>query len=134
MRKCICGIIINEEGKMLIQKHKKVDAYTLPGGKCDENECDRYTLVREMFEELGILVYKYEVVFTDTIKHCEYPAGSGDYSDFYHTYFKIEKYEGEIINKEPEKHPELLWVKPEEIRKLGKISRVLDRYLENMNL
>ena len=134
MKKCICGIISNEDGKILIQKHKKVDAYTLPGGKCDENEGDNHALIRELFEELGILVYRYEIVFTDIIKHCEYPAYSGCYCDFYHTYFKIEKFQGEIENREPEKHSELIWVKPEDIRKLGKISIVLDRYLENINL
>ena len=134
MRKCVCGILLNENGEMLIQKHKKVDAYTLPGGKCDEKEYEKYTLVREMYEELGILVYRYDSVFTDEFYNCEYPVGSGNMMDFHHTYFKIEKYEGEIINQEPEKHPELIWVKPEKIRYLGNLSMCLDRYLKSLNL
>lgn len=134
MEKCVTGIIMNELGEVLIQNHKKVDAYTLPGGKVDKDETEKEAIVRELFEELGILSYRFEEILYHNFDKLEYPANSGNYLDFSHTYFNISKYKGEIINKEPEKHPELLWVKPENIRSLGKISVVMDIYLKSLNL
>ena len=132
---CVAGIITNEKGEILLERHVKTQAYTLPGGKIDNHETPKLALVRELFEELGILAYRYELIIENKFNQIEYPVGSGNYSDFYQNYFSIDEYKGEITNKEPEKHPELLWMKPEEIRDyLPKISAVLNYYLEKIGL
>lgn len=134
MKKSIAAVIKNEYGEVLLQNHIKVDAYTLPGGKVDENELEKVALIREIFEELGILVYRYNEILTHDFKNIEYPAHSKNYKDFHQVYYEIDKYEGDIFNKEPEKHSSLLWIRPDRIRGLGKISKVLDIYLKSLNL
>lgn len=134
MQKCVTAIIKNEKGEVLIQKHTKLQRYTLPGGKVENSEYEKFALIRECFEELGVMVYRYEELFTENYEDLEYPANSGNYFNFIQIFYEITDYEGKIINKEPEKHPELLWVKPEKIRDLGPISVVLNSYLEHIGL
>jgi len=134
MQRCVSAVIMNDDGEVLIQNHNKLERYTLPGGKVDANEYENFALIREMFEELGIMVHKYHELYTSRFDGVEYPAHSGNVSTFLHVLYSIEKYEGIITNKEPEKHSELLWVKPENIREIGPISVVLDRYLKFLKL
>lgn len=129
------GIVKNEEGLICIQLHKKLDCYTLPGGKCDEGEIALDAIFRELKEELGIDVLSCQKLFYHDFIGIEYPAHSGNMQDFRHTYFNIISYAGEVVNMEPEKHPELIWLTIEEIKNLDKKSWVLQeylKYLENM--
>lgn len=48
------GIIIRYNDKILVQKDKKVDYYTIPGGRCELNETSTFTAIREFKEETGI--------------------------------------------------------------------------------
>lgn len=134
MKRCVSAVIKDKDGNILIQDHKKLQRYTLPGGKAHEYEFDKMALIRELFEELGIMAYRYNELFTEVYDGLEYPANSGTKFDFTQVFYEITHYEGDVINKEPDKHPKLLWVNPKKIRELGPISVVLDSYLKSINL
>ena len=127
--KCVAGVIMNDKGEVLLQNHVKNNAWTLPGGKLDDGEVEREAIVRELFEELGILAYKYRIIEIADKENIEYPYGSGNFVDFNIHIYRIYDYKGEIVNKEPEKHTELRFVKIDDIRKLDRISCVLEAYL-----
>lgn len=49
------GIILDNEGKMLVVKHgADFDYYALPGGKMDDGENPLDCIKREIFEEFGV--------------------------------------------------------------------------------
>jgi len=49
------GLIVNEEGKILLAKsHKWFDKYTLPGGHIEVGETMREAVAREVKEEVGL--------------------------------------------------------------------------------
>ena len=126
------AIIKNEKGEILLENHKKVAAWTLPGGKKQTGEKPVDIIIRECQEELGIEVMSAKLLFTQVFPEgkYEYPVGSGKYPSFQQNYFSVEAYAGTIENKEPEKHSELTWMKPTEVRdKCEKISITLDAYL-----
>ena len=128
--KCVAGVIMNEKGEVLLQNHVKNNAWTLPGGKVDEGENEGKSLVRELFEELGILAYEYGKIQRDFEEGLEYPFGSGNLVDFDIHIYRVYDYKGEIENKEPEKHIELKFMSTKEIRELDRRSCVLDSYLK----
>lgn len=134
MKRCVSAVIKDKDGNILIQDHKKLQRYTLPGGKAHEFEYDKMALIRELFEELGIMVYRYNELFTEEYHDLEYPANSGTRFNFTQVFYEITQYEGDVINKEPEKHPKILWVNPNKIRDIGPISVVLDSYLKHIGL
>ena len=121
---------MNEKGEVLLQNHVKNNAWTLPGGKVDEDENVSKSLIRELFEELGILAYKYRLIQKELVEDIEYPYGSGIMMDFDIHIYKVYDYKGVIENKEPEKHTELKFVKLQDIEKLDRISDVLKSYLK----
>jgi 8-oxo-dGTP pyrophosphatase MutT (NUDIX family) len=48
------GLIINEEGKVLLLKHKKLGVWLYPGGHVEKEETPDQALVREVKEETGL--------------------------------------------------------------------------------
>ena len=99
-------------------------AYSLPGGRVEKNESFKRALIREVYEELGIIVREDDLEFI----HAFYRKGKDELVAFV---FKCSKWEGEPLNKEPEKHEELRWIDadhlPEKIipahRKVGDIKQ-----------
>lgn len=133
VKNCVSAIIMNKNGEVLVQDHVKLDAITLPGGKIDPNEKTEFAFIREMFEELGILPFRYKKVMTADCGMLEYPAHSNEYFKFTQTYFIITEYKGNIENKEPEKHKALLWLKPSELASENrKTSKSIKIFLENI--
>ncbi|MEZ0319216.1 MAG: NUDIX domain-containing protein [Pyrobaculum sp.] len=57
MKKCVVasGVLV-EEGKVLMVRHKKLGVYLYPGGHVEDGETPLEALVREFFEETGLLV------------------------------------------------------------------------------
>lgn len=48
------AIVVNNEEKVLLVKHRYLEGWFIPGGKADGNEQDEAALLRELWEELGI--------------------------------------------------------------------------------
>ena len=49
------GIVFNKDGEILMIKHKKLGVWLPPGGHIDENELPCEAVIREIFEETGIV-------------------------------------------------------------------------------
>ena len=57
------GLIVNDEGKILLAKsHKWFDKYTLPGGHIEVGETMREAVAREVKEEVGLDVEVVELL------------------------------------------------------------------------
>jgi len=50
------GIVFNQNGEILMIKHKKLGVWLPPGGHIDENELPNQAVLREIFEETGVRV------------------------------------------------------------------------------
>lgn len=115
--RAVSALIMNNKGEILVEDHVKLQALTLPGGKLDTLSADKYeTLERELYEELGIKIHD---AYFNYIKlnYIEYPAESGNYSVHEDCNFivDIKDIEGEIVNKEPDKHKSIKWMSIEEL-------------------
>lgn len=94
----VYGIIINDDKIVLIKKHGgpydgKLD---LPGGGIKFHERPEDTLKRELKEEVGIEVQKYELIDTDSVTF-EWPY-KDKILDGHHVgiFYKVLEYTGEI--------------------------------------
>ena len=52
----VAGLVFNENGQILMIKHKKKGKWLPPGGHADENELPSIAAAREVLEETGIHV------------------------------------------------------------------------------
>ena len=90
MHKSVRGIIFYKDGYILIHRKKpqldgKVrDYFVIPGGKMEKGETIEQTVIREVYEEVGIKVkplqvlLEYESDYNDSIQifmNCEYVEG-----------------------------------------------------------
>ncbi|MCL2198256.1 MAG: NUDIX domain-containing protein [Defluviitaleaceae bacterium] len=48
------GFVFDDEGRVLMIKHKKLGVWLPPGGHVDENELPCAAVLREVFEETGV--------------------------------------------------------------------------------
>ncbi len=101
LRKVSVVFLIKEGEKYLFQKRKNASiyagGYVLPGGHIETGETVLEAAVRELYEELDIQVKKADLEF----KMVEPVA---DYVVFF---FEVKRYQGQIKNKEPEKHVDM---------------------------
>ena len=56
------GIIINDEGQVLLLYFKKRNGYSIPGGTVEENESIKDTVLREVLEETGADIIPIKIV------------------------------------------------------------------------
>lgn len=115
--RAVSALIINNKNEILVEDHVKLQALTLPGGKLDATDDNKYeVLKKELFEELGIEIDDATFNYTK-INYIEYPAESGVYSVHEDCNFIVylENINGEIYNKEPEKHKSIKWMSLKEL-------------------
>lgn len=106
----VVGIIFHGR-KFLAEKRKKSDKIdpgivSLPGGHVELGETRKAALIREMKEELSIVVKK-----TRFIKESRWVASNGERQNVY--YFLILDYEGKPVRKTAQR---ILWI--EELEEL----------------
>lgn len=103
-------ILVNARGKILLAQRPPgktmAGLWEFPGGKVHDNESLEAALVREIKEELGIVLKPSALSFALTIHH--------DYPDFHleMPMFLARTWQGEIS---PLEGQELAWVNPEDL-------------------
>ena len=110
-RRIVAAILHNEDRVLLCHRHPSrewyPDVWDLPGGHVEEGEESGDALVRELGEELAVVLKK--------------PIGEHRFhvvdSEFDLTVWLID-YAGNLVNNAPEEHDELRWVKHAEIAEL----------------
>ncbi|OGE30817.1 hypothetical protein A2631_03965 [Candidatus Daviesbacteria bacterium RIFCSPHIGHO2_01_FULL_44_29] len=102
-------LILEKAGRIVMLRRQNTGwqdgNYTVPSGHLETGETISQSMVREAKEEIGINIKKEDLQLIH-VSH-RLSAGSGlVYIDFY---FKVESFQGEIINGEPEKCDDLNW-------------------------
>ena len=83
------GIIINDEGQVLLLYFKKRNGYSIPGGTVEENESIKDTVLREVLEETGADIIPIKIVgkYYHTSKNFNYEGITFDSSRVEYFYF-----------------------------------------------
>lgn len=100
-------------GKILLGRSKGLNKWELPGGKLEYGERIIHAAVRELKEETGLIATN---IVYNTFK--EAIVSYGHYITFI---FEVLDYDGDAINKEPDKFYEWKWFDIEELDKLDLI-------------
>lgn len=101
-------VMLRKDNNVLLLKRSATakfapDLYSLVGGAVEKSESFRDALVREAHEELGIVIKQDDLKFA----HVFYRKGAAH--ELVACIFQCSVWQGEIVNKEPEKHSELAW-------------------------
>lgn len=101
-------LVLLDDGKVLMQRRCNTShcdgQYGLPSGKVDEGETFTQAIIREVAEEIGV-VLKEDYVRVAHLMH----NNSGDVHEWVNVFFLAREYDGEIRNMEPEKCDDLDW-------------------------
>lgn len=99
-------LILIQDGKVLLSKRKNTGwedgNYTLVSGHLERGESVINAMVREAKEEAGINVLPGDL----EVKVVMHRKANYEYIDFF---LSVKKWEGEIVNTEPDKCEELKW-------------------------
>lgn len=105
-----CTIIVHRQGRVLIGERgadceTASELFAFPGGRMDFGETPKQAIVRELFEETGLVVEEKKISF---FRYCNeyFPEQKKHYVSLV---FIIELNEGEPIPKEPKKCEEWIW-------------------------
>ena len=125
------GGIILKGGKILLGKRKKdrlyPDIWDIFGGHVEDNETLEETLKRELAEEVGIEVDKYE--FLDRYQDKEPTFGF----DYVHNIFIVNSFSGTPSNLNENEHESIGWFSKTEIKDLKMHDEVKRIILENVD-
>lgn len=113
MRKKIVSLILEKDGKFLIEKRKSTRStdpgkILFPGGHVNDGESLDDAINRETKEELGIEIIDYKLVHSADFET------KGESQTLY--WFWCKKFRGEIEKNEAD---EYIWIKPNEGHKLS---------------
>ena len=87
--KKVRGIILNEDGQILLLHSNKHNGYSIPGGTVEEEESIRDTVIREVFEETGADIIPIKIVgkYYHTSKNFNYDGITFDSDRVEYFYF-----------------------------------------------
>lgn len=80
--------------------------YGLPAGKVEIDESFTACAIRESKEEVGVTVRPEDLEHLVTEHRYEADPAGNNWVDIF---FEVKKWEGELVNAEPEAHSELAW-------------------------
>ncbi len=115
--------------KILMQEHIKLNLWTIPIGKVDNNDSLHDSLKRELLEETGISLIKFKEVDSITNKYVTQHKWISVVAHI----FEVSKYKGIPRNLEPKKHKQQKFVNINDIKKLGTLSDVTKRVIVYLN-
>lgn len=98
-------LILEDAGKILLLKQTKYNggAYTLVGGKIETGETAKQTLVRESWEEAGIILDESDLELVHTLNYFKKDKGR------LVLFFKTKHWSGKLTSRERHKFKELEW-------------------------
>jgi mutator protein MutT len=103
-------LVLRKEGKVLFARRCNTGYqdgnYQVPAGHVDAGELPSEALVREVQEEIGITIQPEDVKFVHTSFRPMMDT-TGDRVDYF---FEVDTWTGEVINCEPGKCDDLIWV------------------------
>jgi ADP-ribose pyrophosphatase YjhB (NUDIX family) len=108
-----CGIILEDNGQMLLQHRTDEDNWCIPGGLMEMGETFEETAKRESFEETGLKVNDLELFGIYSGEKCfvQYPNGDKVYS--VQIIFKSKQFTGELNQKDAESREHRFFSKTE---------------------
>ncbi len=95
-----CGLIIINNGKILLEERSDGQGWCCPGGKIDEMESADNAVVRECYEEAGLTVDIEDITLVDVIK--DEAIVHGEVRKVKSFIFYTEKFSGELKAQERE--------------------------------
>jgi 8-oxo-dGTP diphosphatase len=103
------GILFIKDDKILLMHRSGTGYadgyYAFVGGKCDKGETIIENAIRECYEEVGAIVAPEDLQFAHVIHRID----ADNDKNWVLFFFVVEKWQGEITNREPDKHDELAW-------------------------
>jgi mutator protein MutT len=121
-----CGGILVSDQKILLGKRKKdrlyPDIWDIFGGHIELGETKEETLIRELEEEVGILVKEFEFLECYQDKDPTYGI------DYIHHIYIVHSWEGTPENKNPREHESIRWFSKDETKNLkmhGEVKRII---------
>ncbi len=98
-------LILYDKGKILLLKQTKPNGgnYTLVGGTVEKNETARQSVIRESFEEAGIVIDKKDLKLVHVLQKLK--GGEQRLT----LYFKAYKWSGNLGSKEKSKFKKVEW-------------------------
>lgn len=108
-------LFLEKDGKFLITRRYNTGyqdgIYQVPAGHVEAGETPSEALIREAKEEIGIDISPKDINFF----HASYRPKHDDTDNRVDFFFKVSKWNGEVINAEPHKCDDLKWVTLDEI-------------------
>lgn len=108
-------LFLLKENKILLYKRKSTSHFQnyfgVVSGNVEENEIYEAAIIREAEEETGLKIAQEEL----TVVHVMHRIDEQDQSMY--VFFLLEKWNGEIENKEPNRCEELIWTPLDELPK-----------------
>lgn len=100
-------LVLLKQNSILLLKRTNTNfgnnCYSLVGGRVEQNETFRQALVREAYEEVGITLQEEDLQFVHVFHR------QGTDGALVALVFVAKKWEGRPVNREPEKHSEMIW-------------------------
>lgn len=90
----VAGIVFDDEGGILLVRQRDVDLWSTPGGAMEPDETPADAVVREVWEETGLLTRPVHILGIYGARTVEYP--NGDLVSYVTTVFECEVVGGRL--------------------------------------
>lgn len=108
------AIVVNEDGKMLLQHRSDNGYWGLPGGAMELGESFEETARREVFEETGLVVGKLELFYVNSGREVYYRYPNGDEIYLAGVVYTTTEFSGDL-RPDKDESLELAWFFPDEV-------------------
>ena len=90
----VAGIVFDDAGGILLVRQRGVDLWSTPGGAIEPDETAAGAVVRELWEETGLMTRPVRILGVDGARTVEYP--NGDLVSYVTTVFECEAVGGTL--------------------------------------